>query len=158
MAAYELLIVDELGYVPLSKTGAELLFEAFSQRYERTSTLVTRNLPFDERTEIFGSSEPHRRTPRPHHPPRPHPGDERRLLPPQAKPSQTSLQDPPKRASGEQGGLCYDSGAPPPPKYPFPILYWLPFTPPQRSTFTPPLTRGAMNSTRMTSFVPGIGF
>jgi len=55
LAAYELLIVDELGYVPLSKTGAELLFEIFSQRYERTSTLVTSNLPFDEWTEIFGS-------------------------------------------------------------------------------------------------------
>ena len=55
IAAYELLIVDELGYVPLSKTGAELLFETFSQRYERTSTLITSNLPFDEWTEIFGS-------------------------------------------------------------------------------------------------------
>jgi len=55
LAAYELLIVDELGYVPLSKTGAELLFETFSQRYERTSTLITSNLPFDEWTEIFGS-------------------------------------------------------------------------------------------------------
>jgi len=55
LTAYELLIVDELGYVPLSKTGAELLFEIFSQRYERASTLVTSNLPFDEWTEIFGS-------------------------------------------------------------------------------------------------------
>jgi DNA replication protein DnaC len=55
IAAYELLIVDELGYVPLSKTGAELLFETISQRYERNSTLVTSNLPFDEWTEIFGS-------------------------------------------------------------------------------------------------------
>jgi DNA replication protein DnaC len=55
MAAYELLIVDELGYVPLSKTGAELLFETFSQRYERASTLVTSNLPFQEWTEVFGS-------------------------------------------------------------------------------------------------------
>ena len=55
LASYELLIVDELGYVPLSKTGAELLFEMFSQRYERASTLVTSNLPFDEWTEVFGS-------------------------------------------------------------------------------------------------------
>ena len=47
-ATYKLLIVDELGFVPLSKTGAELLFEAFSQRYERGATLVTSNLPFDE--------------------------------------------------------------------------------------------------------------
>ena len=55
LAKQDLLIVDELGYVPLSKTGSELLFEIFSQRYERTSTLVTSNLPFNEWTEIFGS-------------------------------------------------------------------------------------------------------
>ena len=55
LAAYKLLIIDELGFVPLSKTGAELLFEVFSQRYERASTLVTTNLPFDEWTEVFGS-------------------------------------------------------------------------------------------------------
>jgi len=47
--------VDELGYVPLSPTGAELLFEVFSQRYERGSTIVTSNLPFDEWTSTFGS-------------------------------------------------------------------------------------------------------
>ena len=46
LATYKLLIVDELGFVPLSKTGAELL---------RGSTLVTTNLPFDEWTEVFGS-------------------------------------------------------------------------------------------------------
>ena len=45
LARQDLLIVDELGFVPLSKTGAEMLFEIFSQRYERTSTLVTSNLP-----------------------------------------------------------------------------------------------------------------
>src|SRR3954464_15481352 len=55
LAAYKLLIIDELGYVPLSTTGAELLFEVFSQRYERSSTLVTSNLPFDEWTGVFGS-------------------------------------------------------------------------------------------------------
>ena len=55
MASYELLIVDELGFVPLSKSGAELLFEVFSQRYERVSTLVTSNLPFQEWTEVLGS-------------------------------------------------------------------------------------------------------
>lgn len=51
----QLLIIDELGYVPLSPTGAELLFEVFSQRYERGSTIVTSNLPFEEWTSIFGS-------------------------------------------------------------------------------------------------------
>jgi len=55
IAAYELLIVDELGFVPLSKTGAELLFEMLSQRYERGSTMVTSNLPFAEWTEVLGS-------------------------------------------------------------------------------------------------------
>ena len=55
LARLKLLIIDELGFVPLSRTGAELLFEVFSQRYERGSTLVTTNLPFDEWTEMFGS-------------------------------------------------------------------------------------------------------
>lgn len=45
MAGYKLLMIDELGFVPLSKTGAELLFEVISQRYERGSTLITSNLP-----------------------------------------------------------------------------------------------------------------
>ena len=51
----KLLIIDELGFVPLSRTGSELLFEIISQRYERGSVLVTTNLPFDEWTEMFGS-------------------------------------------------------------------------------------------------------
>jgi DNA replication protein DnaC len=55
LASFELLIVDELGFVPLSKTGAEMLFEIFSQRYERSATMVTSNLPFNEWTEILGS-------------------------------------------------------------------------------------------------------
>src|SRR3546814_14456822 len=55
MAGYQLLIIDQLGFVPLSKTGAELLFELISQRYERGSTFITSNLPFDEWTGTFGS-------------------------------------------------------------------------------------------------------
>src|SRR4051812_31146140 len=55
LAGYKLLIVDELGYVPLSPSGAELLFEVFSQRYERGAMIVTSNLPFDEWTSMFGS-------------------------------------------------------------------------------------------------------
>ena len=55
LAGQELLIIDELGFVPLSKTGAELLFEVISQRYERGSIIITSNLPFDEWTEVFRS-------------------------------------------------------------------------------------------------------
>lgn len=55
LAKYHLVIVDEVGYVPFSKSGAELLFEFFSQRYERGSVLVTSNLPFEEWTDVFGS-------------------------------------------------------------------------------------------------------
>ena len=54
LSRLSLLIIDELGFVPLSPTGAELLFEVFSQRYERGSILVTTNLPFDEWTEVSG--------------------------------------------------------------------------------------------------------
>jgi len=46
LARQKLLIIDELGFVPLSKTGAELLFEVFSQRYEQGSVIITSNLPF----------------------------------------------------------------------------------------------------------------
>jgi DNA replication protein DnaC len=55
LASQDLLIIDELGFVPLSKTGAELLFEIISQRYERGSIIITSNLPFNEWTEVFGS-------------------------------------------------------------------------------------------------------
>jgi len=55
LQAVKLLIIDELGYVPLSPTGAELLFETFSQRYERGSTIVTSNLPFEDWTSVMGS-------------------------------------------------------------------------------------------------------
>ena len=93
--AIKLLIIDELGYVPLSTTGAELLFEVFSRRYERGSVLVTSNLPFDEWTSVFGSERLDRRLARPAHPPRPHPRDERRQLS-----SQTVRRPPPHHRRG----------------------------------------------------------
>ena len=49
-----MLIIDELGFVPLSKTGAELMFELLNQRYERGATIITSNLPFDEWTATLG--------------------------------------------------------------------------------------------------------
>ena len=55
LVSQDLLIIDELGFVPLSKTGAELLFEIISQRYERGSIIITSNLPFDEWTGVFGA-------------------------------------------------------------------------------------------------------
>jgi DNA replication protein DnaC len=55
LARLDLLILDELGYVPFSKAGAELLFEVVSRAYERRSLIVTTNLPFQAWTEILGS-------------------------------------------------------------------------------------------------------
>jgi DNA replication protein DnaC len=55
LAAVKLLIIDEVGYVPLSQIGAELLFEIFSQRHEHGSTIVSSNLPFEEWTSVFGN-------------------------------------------------------------------------------------------------------
>ena len=52
--AYELLIVDELGYVPFSKEGAELLFQVLAERHERKSVVITTNLGFGDWTQIFG--------------------------------------------------------------------------------------------------------
>ena len=52
---HQLLVLDELGYVPFSKAGGELLFEVVSHAYERQSLLVTTNLPFENWTEILGS-------------------------------------------------------------------------------------------------------
>ena len=55
LAKQDLLILDELGYVPASKAGAELLFDIISTAYERQSLIVTSNLPFESWTEVLGS-------------------------------------------------------------------------------------------------------
>ena len=55
MDRLDLIILDELGYVPFSKTGAELLFDVVARAYERSSLIVTTNLPFKNWTEVLGS-------------------------------------------------------------------------------------------------------
>ena len=49
----ELLLIDELGYLPLDKRGAELLFQVMAKRYERGSILVTTNIAFKDWPQIF---------------------------------------------------------------------------------------------------------
>ena len=52
-----MLILDELGYVPFSKAGAELLFDVVGRAYEQTSLIVTTNLPFEQWTEVLDRSQ-----------------------------------------------------------------------------------------------------
>jgi DNA replication protein DnaC len=54
-AKLDLLVLDELGYVPATKVGSELLFDVISTAYERSSLIVTTNLPFESWTEVLGS-------------------------------------------------------------------------------------------------------
>ncbi|MFN3188779.1 MAG: IS21-like element helper ATPase IstB [Candidatus Paceibacteria bacterium] len=54
---FDVIIIDELGYVPFSKIGAELLFQFFSARYERASVIITTNLEFSEWTNLFGDEK-----------------------------------------------------------------------------------------------------
>jgi len=51
----QLLILDELGYLPIDKKGADLLFQVISQRYERGSIIITTNRPFKKWPEIFNN-------------------------------------------------------------------------------------------------------
>jgi len=53
-ARYDLLILDELGYIPFSKEGAELLFQILAERQEKGSVVITTNLGFADWTQIFG--------------------------------------------------------------------------------------------------------
>ena len=55
LSKLDLLVLDELGYVPASQVGAELLFDVISTAYERSSVIVTTNLPFEEWKEVLGS-------------------------------------------------------------------------------------------------------
>ena len=87
LARLKLLSIDELGFVPLSKTGAELLFEVFSQRYEtrldpRHHQPALRRVDRGPRLRAA-----HRRSPGPPDPPRTHPRNERPELPPKTEPA-----------------------------------------------------------------------
>ena len=57
LGRFQLLVVDELGYIPFSEQGAQLLFQIFANRYERASLLVTSNLVFAEWTKVFGDAQ-----------------------------------------------------------------------------------------------------
>lgn len=51
---YDVLILDELGYIPFSKEGSELLFQVLAERHERASVIITTNLGFADWTQVFG--------------------------------------------------------------------------------------------------------
>ena len=55
LSRFDLLILDELGYVPFTKAGSELLFEVVSRAYEQQSVIITTNLPFEQWVEVCGS-------------------------------------------------------------------------------------------------------
>lgn len=55
LAKLDLLVLDELGYVPASKAGAELLFDVIATAYERNSIIVTTNSPFENWPEVLGN-------------------------------------------------------------------------------------------------------
>ena len=88
LSRLNLLIIDELGFVPLSRTGAELLFEVFSQRYERGSIPGDHQLALRRVDRGLRLGTAHWRAAGPPHPPCAHPGDERRELPAQAQPGE----------------------------------------------------------------------
>ena len=54
MGRYGLLIIDELGYVPFSKEGAQLIFQILAERHERKPVMITTNMGFGDWTQIFG--------------------------------------------------------------------------------------------------------
>ena len=101
LAKLDLLVLDELGYVPASKVGAELLFDVISTAYERTSVIVTTNLPFEQWTGGAGQRAADRGGAGPADAPLPHPGDGGGELP--AAGRHGGAAEPPARPDGPEG-------------------------------------------------------
>lgn len=57
LTKYDLLIIDEIGYIPFSQTGSELLFNVIAECYEKQSLMITTNLQFKEWESIFGNNK-----------------------------------------------------------------------------------------------------
>ena len=53
---YKVLIIDEIGYLPIDKLGANLFFQLITKRYENTSTIITTNQPFSKWGEVFSDT------------------------------------------------------------------------------------------------------
>ena len=78
---FDVVILDDIGYVQQSRDEMEVLFTFLSERYERRSVVITSNLVFKEWDQNLQEPHDHRRSHRPAHPPRRHPGDDRDQLP-----------------------------------------------------------------------------
>ena len=53
---YKLLIIDEIGYLPIDTEGANMLFQLINKRYEKVSTIITTNKPFSKWGDLFGDN------------------------------------------------------------------------------------------------------
>ncbi|MEG0577568.1 MAG: ATP-binding protein, partial [Bacilli bacterium] len=56
LSGYKLLIIDELGYLPISEDSSKLFFQLIDRRYERNSTIITTNISFSDWDKIFGDA------------------------------------------------------------------------------------------------------